>query len=166
MFDDQISTLLTEVLDCVVAAFEDADAPGFCRSGLVGGTVAWDDCCDCGNGNGQLWVRLVEWLPDPDIEQRDHGCNESSRLSIGIGTLRCVPTIDEEGNAPSAAAETAAAERLHSDAQIVRDGVACCLESRQWVGWVPLGYEGGCGGGEHIFTVPFHPCQCAPIGSV
>lgn len=166
MCDDRISDLLEPVLDAVVERFADCEAPGFCRAGLVGGNVAWDDCCDCGGGEGQLWVRLIEWIPDPAIESTGPtGCDQPTTLIIGVGALRCVPSIDEKGNPPSADEEAAAARKINLDAQLIRDGVMCFLVEREWIGWAPLGYEGGCGGGEHIFQVPFAGCNCTEPGS-
>ncbi len=159
MCEDRISDLLESILACVEARFDECEAPPFCRVSLVGGTVAWDDCCDCGDGSGQLWIRLVDWAPDPDTEPGWGGC-EAGIATIGIGHLRCVPTIDEEGHAPDADEETEAARQLHADSQLVLSGVRCCpdVEHHTWVGWLPLGYEGGCGGGEHLFTLPLSPC--------
>ena len=161
MCEDRITPVLQSVLDVVEAQIEECDLPDFCRVGLVGGGAAWDDCCDCGRGNGQLWVRLVDWQPDPAFEQPlPSGCEQPTLLTVGVGWLRCVPVVDEQGHAPSAAQDTAAAMRLHHDTQVIYDAVMCGIEERIWQGWVPLGYEGGCGGGEHVFQIPHAACNC------
>lgn len=166
MCEDRITPALNEVLACVVERFADCGAAGFCRVGVVAGEVAWDDCCDCGKGDGQLWVRVATWTPDPEFpDPRPDGCAQPSLLTIGVGSLRCVPGIDEAGHPPSAADEARAAARTYSDAQLIFDGVMCCGVERNWAGWAPLGYDGGCGGGEHIFTIPFYPCRCGQLTS-
>lgn len=147
MCQDRISEVLDSILDAVVARFDECGATGFCRTGIVGGTVAWDDCCDCGSGEGQLWVRVAEWIPDPVFESTGPtGCDQPTTLVVGVGALRCVPTINEDGSAPSAEEETSAALKIHLDAQLIRDAVLCALDEREWFGWLPLGSEGGCGG--------------------
>jgi hypothetical protein len=163
MCQDLISEILEiNILEAVEARFVECEAPGFCRSGLVGGNVAWDDCCECSaDAEGQLWVRLIEWIPDPDEEEVGWGgCERPGVMMVGVGALRCVPTIDEDGNPPTAQEETWAAMKVHRDSQIIRSAVLCSDEEATWIGWVPLGYEGGCGGGEHIFQVSFSGCHC------
>jgi hypothetical protein len=88
-------------------------------------------------------------------------------LTIGVGVLRCVPRVDANGVAPSAAEETAAAIATHLDAVISRYAIDCCWAEAtsedwayRWAGWTPLGYEGGCGGGEHIYEVVIPACEC------
>lgn len=158
---DRITPVLDDILGFVLAGFEECDAPGFCRAGIVAGTVAWDDCCDCGDGEGQLWVRLADWSPDPNDEVvYSKACAAPGLLSVAVGALRCVPTLDDSGNAPSAAEETIAAMQVHLDAQLIQDAVMCNVVDVVWGGWVPLGFEGGCGGGEHLYTIPFAPCRC------
>jgi hypothetical protein len=159
---DLLSDLLEDVLAAVVDRFEACGAPGFCRAGLVGGNVSWDDCCECGPGEGQLWVRLIEWIPDPDVERVGPvaGCDQPGVAMVGVGALRCVPVLNENGSPPSAEEEALAARKIHLDAQLIRSGVLCGIEEREWIGWAPLGYEGGCGGGEHIFSIPFSGCDC------
>jgi hypothetical protein len=166
MCEDRVSTILEEIVAAVLARYDECAVPGFCRTGIVGGNVAWDDCCDCGAGEGQLWARLVEWIPDPAIPSTGPtGCDQPTTLIVGVGALRCVPTLDENGQAPTAAEEAEAAGKINLDAQLIRDAVMCSLPEREWVGWAPLGYEGGCGGGEHIFQVPFAGCACDESGS-
>jgi len=158
---DRITQILDEILSCVTARFDECGTRRFCREGVVAGSVAWDDCCDCGEHDGQLWVRLADWSTDPDFPTvTPDGCSMPTLLSVGVGALRCVPTLDESGRAPTAKAEAAAAALIHSDAQLIFDGVMCCVEEKFWRGWLPLGADGGCGGGEHLFQVPFGPCRC------
>jgi hypothetical protein len=65
MCENRITPLLEEILDAVVTYSADCGLPSWCREGLVAGAAAWDVCCDCGDGSGQLWVRLIGWESDP-----------------------------------------------------------------------------------------------------
>jgi hypothetical protein len=162
MCEDRITPYLEDILAAVLAYVDDCDLPHFCRTGLVGGNPAWDDCCDCGDGSGQLWVRLVTWEPDPEfIQPTPFGCDQPTMLTIGVGALRCVPTIDEHGNPPSASAETTSARQILHDAEVVKNAVMCSIEERFWQGWTALDYAGGCGGGEHLFLIPYPGCDCS-----
>ena len=162
MCDDRITPTLEDVLAAVIGGAEACGLPGWCRVGIVGGSAAWDTCCDCANGSGQLWVRLISWDIDPDFEQPGaRGCDQSTRLVIGIGSLRCVPTLDDQGEPPDPEDEQAAASLIHWDADVIRNIIMCNLEERFWQGWIALDWQGGCGGGEHIFSIPFYPCDCS-----
>lgn len=160
---DQITPILESILDCVTQAFVDCGAPGFCREGIVAGSVAFDDCCECDvDTEGQLWVRLADWAPDPAFPDPNPWAhtNLPTVATVGVGALRCYPSIDAGGFAPLAADEEIAAARIHADAQLIFNAVMCCGGlNRTWNGWVPLD-GGGCGGGEHLFTVPLGGCDC------
>ena len=91
--------LLGALLDCA----EDALDPTPGRVLVApGGEVAWDACCD-----GQLWVRVVEVTDATDLlgirVGADGSCQTAAwRVDIGVGVLRCTPTVDDRGRAPSA----------------------------------------------------------------
>jgi hypothetical protein len=168
---DYITPVLYGMLDSVVAHFKASGRPGFCRAALVGGEAAWDDCCDCGTGDGQVYVRLVSMLPldEESTWNLDHNCGPAFNLTVAVGVLRCVPGLDGEGNIPTAEAETAAAVGVHRDAVSSRAAIDCLWAERddtddyayRWTGWTALGYEGYCGGGEHTFDVQIGPCACS-----
>jgi hypothetical protein len=161
MCQNRITPLLQNLLDVVVAYAAECELPSWCRQGLVAGAAAWDVCCDCGDGSGQLWVRLVGWEPNPDDDDVGWGgCEQTTELVIGVGSLRCVPTLDDNGNPPSAEQEADSATQIQWDADVLRNAVMCSLTERRWVSWQPLDNQGGCGGGEHLFRVPFYPCDC------
>lgn len=160
-----ISPILQNILDQVILRAAECDLPGWCRTGLVAGAAAWDVCCECDSGSGQLWVRLIGYEPDPAFDQpTPSGCEQPALLVVGVGSLRCVPTLDQMGNPPSAEDEQASAELMHWDAQVTKDAVMCSLEERFWSGWTPLSNQGGCGGGEHEFRIPYHGCRCGDCG--
>jgi hypothetical protein len=164
--ENRISVVLEEILDTVLIYADECLLPSWCRTGLVAGTAAWDVCCDCGNGSGQLWVRLAGWEPDANFEQpKPDGCDQPTQLVVGVGSLRCVPTLDSTGNPPSSASEMAAAELIQWDAEAIRNAVMCGIDERFWISWQPLDNQGGCGGGEHLFRIPFYPCDCSGSSS-
>lgn len=161
MCQNRITPVLQSLLDSVVAYAAECELPAWCRTGLVAGSAAWDVCCDCGEGSGQLWVRLAGWEPDPAFEQPlPGGCDQPTQLVVTVGSLRCVPTLDASGNPPTEEEETAAADLIHWDADVIRNAVMCSVEERFWVSWQPMDNLGGCGGGEHQFRIPFYPCDC------
>lgn len=166
MCQNRITPLLQQILDSVVDYAAECDLPPWCREGLVAGAAAWDVCCDCGDGSGQLWVRLVGWEPDPNFDQPNpEGCDQPTQLVVGVGSLRCVPTLDSDGNPPSAEEETDSATLIQWDADVIRNAVMCTVEERFWVSWQSLDNQGGCGGGEHLFRIPFYPCNCSSESS-
>lgn len=162
MCEDRITPVLQGILNSVVAKGKECDLPEWCRVGIVGGSAAWDACCECGDGSGQLWVRLIDWSPDPDFDQPGPtGCQQPTLLTVGVGSLRCVPVLDETGDIPSPEEEQSAATLIHKDAQIVFNAVMCGLDERFWQTWTALDWQGGCGGGEHVFQIPAAPCDCS-----
>lgn len=166
MCQNRITPLLQQILDAVGAYGAECGLPSWCRQGLVAGAAAWDVCCDCGDGSGQLWVRLVGWEPDPNFDQPNPGgCDQPTQLVVGVGSLRCVPTVDSNGNPPSADEEADSAVQIQWDADVIRNAVMCSVEERFWVSWQSLDNQGGCGGGEHLFRIPFYPCNCTEATS-
>lgn len=158
---NHLTPILQAALDAVIEHADRCGLPGWCRTGIVAGAAAWDVCCDCEDGSGQLWVRLIDMQPDEDVEDTGpFGCDRPARLTVGVGSLRCVPIVNENGEVPSAVEDQDAAELIQYDAQILKDAVMCAVEERWWVSWQALDNLGGCGGGEHIFQFPFVGCFC------
>jgi hypothetical protein len=167
---DHITPMLLLLHETVESVFSGSGRPAFCRSGLVHGEAAWDDCCDCGiDRDGQLWVRLVNMAPDPAFALPEDGkCLMPFQAIVAVGALRCVPTLDENGYPPTAAAEQESTIGINRDAALVRYAVDCVWAelpetydiSYRWEGWQPVGSEGGCGGGEHMFALVVDACVC------
>lgn len=147
MADDLIYPVLESM---VIKAFEGLDPiPGrmIVAPGLE---VAWDDCCD-----GQVWTRLIQLLPM--VQQGAPGCGVVGwQATIGLGIVRCVATVNDSGQAPSAGQITADASQMTSDIDVLREVITCNtfqpLERLVPTGWVPLGPLGGCAGGEWTMT--------------
>lgn len=158
-----ITPILQGILDAVIARAAECGLPSWCRTGIIAGSSAWDVCCECSDGSGQLWVRLIDIQPEENAQEGWGGCELPVRLSVGVGSVRCVPVIGENGIPPTAEEDQASAELIHWDAEVVKDGVLCNLDVF-WRQWIAVDNLGGCGGGEHTFEVPFGGCHCGDCG--
>lgn len=125
-----------------------------------GNTVAWDNCCD-----GQLWVRVVSLLPMP---QGSQPCDvHALQVRVGLGTLRCVTAIDDDGKFPTAQEMVADALALSLDGQILLQAIRC-FDFGPHVGpktivleqGLPLGNDGQCGGWEWTLTFQMLTAPC------
>lgn len=127
-----------------------------------GEQVAWDNCCDDGNGGGgQLWVRCISVFPGWPKQDSDQKCNVRLATAVlGVGIVRCAHTLDDQGNAPSGDDMTADATRIMEDMEDVFSGV---VENFEWTAnigqWMPVGPDGGCAGGEWSVSVRLQPCK-------
>lgn len=155
--------LLGEVLGCVEAELD--PAPGRVLI-APGGEVAWDACCD-----GQLWVRVVS-AADVSAELgarpgADGSCAVVGwGVTVGVGVLRCTPSVDARGHSPAAGDVTGSAVQVLADMAAVARGLLCCapVTRPRSLAWVPLGPEGGCAGGEWTFDVWLPVCGCVDRG--
>ncbi len=110
------------------------------------GLVAWDDCC------GQLVVspeRIYRSVEFPLEDTTDERCTGGTiAVAMVVTLVRCVPGPDDMGNAPKAAALSAAHKVVLDDAAIVWRSVSGPLGSDEWdraaVSQVFVGNEGGC----------------------
>lgn len=153
MTPDLLVRLTQGLLDCVCEALEQTTCgcPG--RAFLSAGNVAWDQCC----ATGQLWVgvdRLYAYDRFPTPATGIMTCAPPLAVDITIGILRCAPTLDEQGNAPTAEKLTLSAAQVQEDQYAITNGVICCLSEHSrlqpWVlgGQRPLGPQGACVGSE------------------
>lgn len=122
-----------------------------------GEEVAWDECCD-----GQLWGRVVSVDPGP-IQPKANGlpCGIPWwSVTLGLGILRCVAVVNDKGTPPSAAKITEDGAQMLADLATLQEVVACTGKTATVVSWTPLGPQGGCAGGEWVFTVRIMACGC------
>lgn len=153
---DLAHTLATALLDHITTRLTDlADPPG--RAFVCGeDTIPADDCCD-----GLVWVRVAAITPTdgsatPTNELMPAGTPVAGHsILLEAGTLRCAPTIDEQGRPPTPDEYTTSALHSAQDRQAVRLAVLCDLPADiirlqadgQVVGvWTPI-YTGDCAGG-------------------
>lgn len=126
-----------------------------------GNTVAWDNCCD---RNGQMWTRVVSIIPQPVAAQP---CDITIlQVRIGLGAVRCVAGLKDDGSSPSVA------EKVADARQITRDSDMMLRAIREWAPndtisgpntvnmkslkveqGTPLGPEGFCAGWEWTLVV-------------
>lgn len=117
--------------------------------------VAWDDCC------GQLVIapervfRSVDFPAENTGEEFCYG----GELVVNLVALlvRCVPTVDDRGRAPSAKALDDAHKAFLRDAATVWRAVTCCDMPEDWerssVAQTFVGAQGGCVAVETRWTV-------------
>lgn len=159
---DLFGPLLTTIRDYAAAYC----VPGpRARSIIAVGEVAFDDCC-----NGQVWARLISAQPS-DTNQRgfaqQSGCGVLMwDATIGVGAIRCAPTIDDQSNPPSEAALCASTNEVTGDMAALLTAIQCdvamALGPRRVriVRWDSITPEGGCVGGEWIISVLVDNCGC------
>lgn len=154
---DRAGQLLTVALACVADVLD----PPVGRAVLApGSAVAWDDCCD-----GQVWVRLISLVPKPDPTGLSTPCGPSIWVAtLGIGVVRCVATVDDQGYAPPASALITDTLQMTADMTALSEAIQCCLAPQtgktSMLRWEPSGPEGGCAGGEWTITVLIDNCGC------
>ncbi|MEU1852940.1 hypothetical protein ABZ499_27655 [Streptomyces sp. NPDC019990] len=150
-----------------------------CRSCVVPGRPAWDDCAgDCVRAEtaGQLTVNFSGMVSTSNFpsETRDvigtRNCLPvRPAAEFVITLLRCAPTYDKSGCPPSCEELTEAARILAVDAASVWNALQCCFPStsdaRRGQTFVigpqrTVGPEGECVGIEQRVTVALPSCRC------
>lgn len=141
-----------------------------------GQLLAWDNC-SCGTLQLAQYVTYPSrHFPQDFSEQRVGTCDQSYTVAqFVVGMVRCVPTPDEDGNAPTEVDLTVAAHIDWQDRQIIRNFLACYLAAvyekpptptlrvGEWIlgQTVGVGPFGGCAGSETRFKVAWwSDCQC------
>ena len=151
----------TELLECVCSAlFEEAECGCPCRTMVVDGRPAWDDCCD-----GQLSV----WLERPFFHENFPSAITTAQIcstflagEYVIQLLRCAPSVKDDGSAPTPAELSESARRIYQDMYISLRALTCCLAEhkryRQYLirEAVIVGPDGGCVGFEIRLTIELH----------
>lgn len=124
------------------------------RSYVAAGEIAWDDCC------GMLVVapeRVYRTGSFPVEDTTEDLCADRY-LAVDLVALivRCVPTVDDRGRAPSAIALQTAYQQIIEDGAVVMNSVMGVLPER-WeranVSQTYTGAQGGCIGVETRFTI-------------
>jgi hypothetical protein len=86
-------------------------------------------------------------------------CYPPLAVDLVVGVLRCAPTVNDQGEAPTCEALGESSARVYEDAYAVATGILCCLvpdhKLRPFVMGAqrPVGPAGGCAGTETRFTV-------------
>jgi hypothetical protein len=123
-----------------------------------------DDCC---RGLGFL----IATSGNLELRTTQHsGGSRYTRLQIGIGVMRCAPTIGDDLRSPTAAEEDAYQRRVLDDGELLLETVRRVAEF-DWIteeditpdpGWDAIPTEGGCGGGLVAFEMAVIS-DCPPV---
>jgi hypothetical protein len=151
-------TLLAALRDDLRDAFQQGQAP-FNRIGIVPGAIAWDECDQC--GLLALAVTRHYLSDEPPLEYT--GPVTAGQLGnylvgeIAIQGIRCAPTVDDRGNAPTVEALDKSGQQIDTDAILIICTVIATLTaleaSNEILSWgirqqVFMGPEGACAGSE------------------
>ena len=134
-------------------ALSAADAVPITASYVAAGAVAWDSCCGLLVAAPERIYRSAQF---PIEGTTDYSC-ETGFLVVNVVVLllRCVPTIDDRGIAPTPAALGAANEAVLFDAAVIWNTVIGELPEgwqRANVEQTFVGAAGGCVGVETRFA--------------
>lgn len=162
---DVLSPAMSNLLACANGALIEAGVPAgktFLNPGLE---VPWDNCCE---DEGQLWVRVLQMYPSrtlPTPDQTAASCNPMFwTAQLGVGTMRCAHTVDDDFNFPTQQEMTSDALVMTRDAALLETAIRCCwqppMEKFIIQQWVPMTTEGGCAGGEWVLFVALPSCKC------
>lgn len=129
MIDDPVYFDVADtLLQCAADALSSTTTRGAPeRQAVVIGVPAHDNCCD-----GQLTASLMRIFPStnfPDEDTFSMICGPPFMvLHIDIEIVRCAPTLDNLGHAPTLEEITESSQLVAIDARAVWAGVACCLK--------------------------------------
>lgn len=163
--DPRAAPLLIGLRDCLrdqLAATVNGRA---CRTMIVhsAGAPVMDGCaCECEDGQGDAWVRLVRLDPN---DATLGTCDDSWQAVVELGVYRCVPVSEDGGPLDEEQVTEPALEAL-SDMYALLRVYDCCAALRDTDKgvdyWLPVGPAGGCGGGILQFRVglPGYPIPC------
>jgi hypothetical protein len=154
---NRISDMLAELATCLCAQIVEDGSPETCFCGVLAGeTVIADYTGECADGGpcGQAWVRLITAYPASGVGLLDEtpgNCGSELGIDIEVGILRCFPSPDEDGSAPTADEMLAAAFQQHQDILTLHRAIYCCnaISSKDAVvsSYTPMGPLGGLYGG-------------------
>jgi len=158
--DPVLGPKLQSFLACVCAELADAGRP-VCHCCLVWGATRppADYCdCDCADGHGQAYVRVVRLDPQSTGNRTTMMKCQPVRVRAWVeaGVYRCVPTGD--GGEPVTCDErTESAWGFIRDARALRAAVACCdalkKDRIEFMSQDPADVSGGCSGVSVQFTL-------------
>lgn len=168
------AAIVTGIGQCVVDALDQTPAGAPDRQCLLLPTISipWDNCYgDCGQVALAIQSVYGSWRFPTAAEAKDwQPCGpEYQVIQAIVQVVRCVPTMDDQGNPPPCADSLAAAITLENDRTAVRQALACCLNDlksgNRISGWslqpsITVGEQGGCAGVETPFLFGLRSCLC------
>lgn len=151
---------LVELLECACAevTVNGQGEPCFC--GLwPGNNVSWDYCGECSRGKcGMVYLNHLSTFPSESFPNVgvDSKCTVPLVHELELGVVRCMPTMDNDGDLPDPADITSAALGLFMDQEALYSAIKCCdtvFRDLSVSRWSSIGPQGGCVGGSWAFTV-------------
>jgi len=156
-----------------------------CRSYVSLAAPAFDNCCgSCGQDEipGQLTVYIADTFPSdafPSTSVAIDPCKAAVHvISLVTTVVRCVPSVDDNGNAPDPEAIEAAARIAAIDMYAVTKALTCCLTQEPLpgkrkrrvqiasAGTAAVPESGGCGAIEiRALVEAANVCSCPENGS-
>lgn len=119
------------------------------------GLLAWDDCCGMLVVVPERIYRTARWPAEGPDENNCYGGELAVQLVVLW--LACIPTVDDRGRAPSAAALQAAYTEFLRAAAVIWNAMLGLPDEWRWLSTGQsqtfLGTEGGCIGVETRLTV-------------
>lgn len=120
-----------------------------------GDNIVWD-FCEC---EGQLGVLLTGVSPFGPVV-----CPQGWRLDVTFSVVRCVSTLDGNGNPPTPAEMLADEMQILTDMQVMAKEILSLETTVPAVigvalgEWIPEGPQSGCGGGAWTSTITIPIC--------
>lgn len=150
---DRLYNVARAALDIVAAAYVDLDVDLPERQYVADGTPAWD--CE------QVVVyveRTFSGLADQETVAIQE-CLLIRSASLWVEVVRCVPVLDDRGDAPAADDIEASAQVILADPLIITNALVAAYRAGTFggckglvlEGWESLGPEGGLAGGRQRF---------------
>lgn len=136
-----------------------SQTPGRVIAITPGVQAAHDNCCE---GQGQLYMRVQSIEPNVgDARATRAPCGVLSwTVTFGLGIIRCAHTVNDQGKAPTAAQVESDGFDMTRDLTELQEVVLCHEATRSIMMWTPQGVDGGCHGGEWLFTSRVSTCPC------
>lgn len=149
----KLQTFMIDLADCLCNELGDT-----CWCGIwPGDEVSWEGC-QCDEGCGQGWVRLVGTFPYETfpVPTPDISCRLPHAYAIEVGALRCMPVADTDGSVPSPETLAITAMIQYRDMNALYRALKCCDVPQISVeAYTPVGPDGGCVGGGWTAYVSF-----------
>ena len=125
------------------------------RAYVAAGQIAWDDCC------GMLVVgpeRVYRSVVFPSEANGPEYCDKGDlTLDLVVVLVRCVPVVNDRGQAPSSTDLNESYQSLLEDAAIVWNTIDCADLPSDWqranLSQTFVGAQGGCIGVETRVTI-------------
>lgn len=160
MTPDLITQLLNQYLGCVCECLNTfGSCPCPCRMFISAGPPVWDQegCCS----DGQLSIHLDRFFVYKNFPAESgevNTCVMPLAADVVITLLRCFPSLNDDGSAPSADVIGTASESIYQDLWVMTNCIICNLATRGKMqlavfrGSRILPPQGGCIGAEIRFT--------------